>query len=90
MRLAFLVFAISAISVPLLMTRRLDAVTAIGASVAAVQLNPKAMMLWAALIAGFMALGIATLFVGLVIAFPLIGHATWHACRDLVRDRPAS
>ena len=88
--LAFLVFSISAISVPLLMTRRLDAVTAIGASVAAVKLNPKAMTLWAALIAGFMALGIATLFVGLVIAFPLIGHATWHACRDLVRDRPAS
>lgn len=88
--IAFLVFSISAISVPLLMTRRLDAVTAIGASVAAVKLNPKAMTLWAALIAGFMALGIATLFVGLVIAFPLIGHATWHACRDLVRDRPAS
>jgi uncharacterized membrane protein len=88
--LAFLVFAISAISVPLLMTRRLDAVTAIGASVAAVRLNPKAMMLWAALIAGFMALGIATLSVGLVIAFPLIGHATWHACRDLVRDRPGT
>jgi uncharacterized membrane protein len=43
------------------------------------------MALWAALIAGFMALGIATLFVGLVVAFPLIGHATWHAYRDLVR-----
>jgi uncharacterized membrane protein len=84
--LAFVVFSISAISVPLLMTRRLDAVTAINASVAAVRLNPKAMTLWAALIAGFMALGIATLFVGLVIAFPLIGHATWHARRDLVRD----
>lgn len=85
--IAFLVFSISAISVPLLMTRRLDAVSAIGASVAAVRLNPKAMTLWAALIAGFMVLGIATLFVGLVIAFPLVGHATWHACRDLVRDQ---
>lgn len=86
--LAFSVFAISAVSVPLLMTRRVDAVTAIAASLAAVISNPKPMALWAALIAGFMALGIATLFVGLLVAFPLIGHATWHAFRDLVRAQP--
>ncbi|HEU4378281.1 MAG TPA: DUF2189 domain-containing protein [Hyphomicrobiaceae bacterium] len=84
--LAFLVFAISAVSVPLLMTRPLDAVSAITVSLAAVIANPKPMALWAALIAGFMALGIVTLFVGLVVAFPLIGHATWHAFRDLVRE----
>jgi uncharacterized membrane protein len=84
--LAFLVFAISAISVPLLITRRMDAVTAIATSLAAVISNPKPMALWAALIAGFMVFGIATLFVGLVVAFPLIGHATWHAFRDLVRE----
>lgn len=87
--IAFVVFAISAISVPLLMTRRIDAVTAMAASVAAVRVNPKAMMLWAVLIAGFMAVGIATLFVGLVVVFPLIGHATWHGYRDLVKDRTA-
>jgi uncharacterized membrane protein len=83
--LAALVFAMSAISVPLLMTRRVDAVTAIVTSLKAVRLNPKPMALWAGLIAGFMALGLASLLVGLVIAFPLIGHATWHAYRDLVR-----
>jgi uncharacterized membrane protein len=86
--LAALVFAISAISVPLLMTRRVDAVTAIATSVRAVWLNPKPMALWAVLIAGFMALGLASLFVGLAIAFPLIGHATWHAFRDVVSDPP--
>lgn len=80
------VFMISAISVPLLMTRRLDAVTAIRASIEAVRLNPQPMALWAVLIAGFMACGIATLFVGLIFAFPLIGHATWYAFRDLVED----
>ena len=42
------------------------------------------MALWAALIAGAMLLGFVTLFFGLVIMFPLIGHATWHAFRDLV------
>jgi uncharacterized membrane protein len=88
--LAVLAFSISAISVPLLMTRRIDAVTAISNSLAAVMQNPKPMALWAALIAGFIAVGIATVFVGLIIAFPLIGHATWHAFRDVVRDGPDS
>ncbi len=83
--IAALVFAISAVSVPLLTVRRIDAVTAMQTSLAAVRLNPQPMALWAGLIAGFMALGLATVFVGLVIVFPLIGHATWHAFRDLVR-----
>lgn len=82
--LALIVFAISAISVPLMLTHRVDAVTAITVSLRAVAANPKPMGLWAALIAGFMALGIATMFVGLVVGFPLIGHATWHAYRSLV------
>ena len=50
----------------------------------AVARNPKPMALWAGLIAGFMALGIATVFVGLAFVFPLIGHATWHAYRSIV------
>jgi uncharacterized membrane protein len=88
--LAAIVFAISAISVPLLLTREVDAVTAMAASIEAVAKNPRPMALWAALIAGFIALGLATLFAGLVIAFPLIGHATWHAFRSLVvQDEPA-
>lgn len=82
--LATVVFSVSAISVPLLLTRRVDAVTAMAASIEAVVKNPVPMALWAALIAGFMALAIATLFAGLVVAFPLIGHATWHAFRSLV------
>ena len=84
--LAVTAFAISAISVPLLMARRIDVVSAMAASLMAVVLNPKPMLLWAGLIAGFMALGVATLFAGLVVIFPLIGHATWHAYRALVRD----
>jgi uncharacterized membrane protein len=82
--LATLIFSISAIAVPLLLTRRVDAVTAMAASIEAVVKNPIPMALWAALIAGFMALGTATLFAGLAVAFPLIGHATWHAFRSLV------
>lgn len=82
--LAALVFSISVVSVPLLLDRDVSAATAMATSVRAVTTNPKAMLLWAALIAGFMVLGLSTLFVGLVVAFPLLGYATWHAYRALV------
>ena len=81
--LAAVVFAMSAVAVPMLLVERVDAVTAIRASLAAVALNPKPMALWAALIAVMIAAGFATLLVGLVVAFPLIGHATWHAYRAI-------
>jgi uncharacterized membrane protein len=43
------------------------------------------MLIWAALITTFVVAGFLTLYVGLVVGFPVIGHATWHAYRDLVR-----
>ncbi|MGC2600152.1 MAG: hypothetical protein WA384_02225, partial [Rhodomicrobium sp.] len=81
--LAAITYAVSVISVPMILDRKIDAISAAAASVRAVRLNLPAMALWAALIAGLSALGLVTLFVGLAIAFPLIGHATWHAYRDL-------
>jgi uncharacterized membrane protein len=83
--IAFLVFATSALSVPMLMTRDMDAVTAALASVRAVRENIGPMVLWAWIIALVMAAGMATFFVGMIVAFPLIGHATWHAYRGTVR-----
>jgi len=89
--LAATVYAVSVVAVPLLLVHRIDAISAAAASVAAVRRNPKPMLLWAGLIGGFMALGCATLFLGLVLLFPLIGHATWHAFRAVVDvDGPAS
>lgn len=85
--LASIVFAISVVSVPILLTRHLDAVTAMSASVSAVVHNPGALALWAALIAGIIGLGIATCLIGLVVAFPLIAHASWHARKELIVDR---
>jgi uncharacterized membrane protein len=80
---AMTAFAISAISVPMLLDRDVDVVTAMRASVEAVRLNPPAMLLWAALIAGLTTAGLVTLFAGLAIVFPLCGYATWRAYRDL-------
>ncbi len=85
--LAALAFAIGAISIPMLHDRPVSMVAAVAVSFTAVQRNWKPMALWAALIAGFTAFGIATLFIGLAVTMPLIGHATWHAYRDLVADR---
>ena len=82
--LAFIVFAVSVISVPLLMEREMDFITAIVTSIRAVRRNPKPMLLWAWLVALLTACGLVTLFVGLIVTFPLVGHATWHAYRDTV------
>lgn len=81
--LAAFVFSISALAVPLLMVKQVDAVTAARASLAAVLVNPRPMALWAGLIVVMMGAGFATLLVGLVVAFPLIGHATWHAFQEI-------
>ena len=88
--LALLVFAISVVSVPLLMVQKVDAITAVATSLGAVRNNLKPMLLWAGLIAGFMSLGLASLFLGLVLIFPLLGYATWHAFRAVVRPVPTS
>lgn len=83
--LAVVVFAISAISIPMLLDRpEANVVTAMATSVQAVRLNYKAMAIWAALIVLFSAAGLVTLYIGLIVAMPLIGHATWYAYRDMV------
>jgi len=80
---ASVAFGISAIAVPMLLDRKVDVITAVTASVRAVNLNRPAMILWAVLIVGLIAMGFVALFAGLAIAFPLIGYATWHAYREL-------
>lgn len=81
---AGLVFCATVISVPMLMDRDTDMVTAMMTSLRAVSLNLRAMALWAALIVLLIGIGFATMMVGLVLLLPLLGHATWHAYRDLV------
>lgn len=86
--LAGLAYAISAISVPMLIDRKIDGFTAIRTSVKAVTSNLLPMSLWAAIIVMCVGLGFLTFYMGLIIAMPLLGHATWHAYRDLVPRMP--
>lgn len=81
---ALVAFSISAIALPMLLDREVDVFTAMITSVRTVQANPQAMALWAGLIVMLTAIGLVTFFVGLVVMFPLVAHATWHAYRELV------
>lgn len=82
--LAAVVFSLSAIAIPMIMDRETDTVTAAMTSLRAVGLNLGAMALWAAIIVGLVMVGFATMMIGMVILLPLLGHATWHAYREMV------
>jgi uncharacterized membrane protein len=82
--IAFVAYAISAIAVPLMTRRDVDVITAMATSIGAVARNPGAMLNWAWIIALATAFALATLFLGLIVIFPLLGCATYRACQDLV------
>lgn len=82
--IAFAVFSISVISFPMLYDREVDFVTAMTTSVKLVIANPQAMMAWCAFIGFCMLLSVATAFIGLLLAMPVIGHSTWHLYRHAV------
>ena len=82
--LAVLAFVLSAVAAPMLFERRVSTADAMFASVKVALANPAAMVVWALLIAALTALGFATMLLGLIVILPVLGHATWHAYRDLV------
>lgn len=84
--LAGVAFAIGAFSMPYLLDRRnANLFEAIATSVAAVQLNLRPMLLWAGLIVLLVVLAMIPGLLGLIVVLPVVGHATWHAYRDIVR-----
>lgn len=78
------IFASSVVAMPLLLDRRASLLQAVLTSCQTVVVNPLPMALWAALILGFTLLGLGSLLLGLVFVMPMLGHASWHAYRDLV------
>lgn len=83
--LAALVFVLSVVSVPMIIDRGATAGQAMGASIRAAFCNIPAMVVWSALILMLTVVGYLPLLFGLLIFGPLLGHATWHAYRDLIR-----
>jgi len=72
-------FAISVFSVPMLLDRRTDALTAMGESMATVWNNRPVMLCWGAIVVVLFGLSVVTGLLGLIVVFPVLGHATWHA-----------
>jgi uncharacterized membrane protein len=83
--LASVAFAVSAVSIPMLVDRDISAIEAVVISIRATLDNWRAMAFWAGLIVVFTAMALVPFFLGLALVLPLIGHATWHAYRDIVR-----
>jgi uncharacterized membrane protein len=78
------IFVVTAVSIPLIFDRPVDVVTAIGVSILAVRANYRVMFGWAAMIAVITVCGVASLFLGLAVAMPVLAYATWHCYRDVV------
>jgi uncharacterized membrane protein len=79
-------FAISVFSVPMLLDERVDALTAMGSSMALFWNNRPVMFTWGALVLALFLLSLATGLLGLIIIFPIVGHGTWHAYRAVSRE----
>lgn len=79
---AALVFALTVVSLPLMLDRRIPFDDSLRASISTVAENPVPMALWAVVIMVATGLSMATFMVGFVLSIPVIGHATWHAYRD--------
>jgi uncharacterized membrane protein len=84
---ASIVFAVSVVSIPLMLDRGQDAVTSMIASTYALIRNFPQVSLWAVIVVALTVVGFATFFFGLIVLTPILGHATWHAYRDLVEPQ---
>lgn len=81
---AAVVFCVGAFSIPMMMDRDVDAVTAVITSVCAVLRNKTTMLLWGLMVVAGILLGLLAGVIGLAITLPVIGHATWHAYREVI------
>ena len=82
--IAAVAFTLSVVSVPLIIDRHASALDAMWISVQTTFRNLPAMIVWSALIVALTAFGFATFLIGMIVVAPILGHATWHAYRDLI------
>lgn len=84
--LALVTFTLSVVTVQFISHREVGLMIAMTTSIRAVWRNPVVMMRWAAIIATMVILGMGAFFIGLAVTLPVIGHASWHAYRETVKD----
>jgi uncharacterized membrane protein len=79
-----IVLMLTVVSVPMMLDRNVSPIVAVRTSLRAVMLNPVPMALWGIIVGAALLAGSIPLFIGLAIAMPVLGHATWHLYRRLV------
>jgi len=79
--MALALFSITVISLPMLVDREVDFITAIIASLATIRSNRFVLLAWAIIVAVSLFAAIVPLFLGLLVVLPVLGHATWHLYR---------
>jgi uncharacterized membrane protein len=84
--LAAVVFTLSVVSVPLIVDRHASALDAMWISAKVTFWNLPAMLVWAAFIVGLTIIGFIPFLLGMIVVAPLLGHATWHAYRELIES----
>lgn len=82
--MALVFYALTVISLPMLVDRKVDFVTAMITSLKVVRANPAVMLAWAGLIAVALAAALVPLFLGLLVVLPVLAHATWHLYRRAI------
>ena len=82
---ALLVYSTAVVSIPMILDRDTDAISAALTSIRVMFANPVTMLWWGLLITLLIGIGLATWGLGLVVIGPLLGHASWHAYRGAVR-----
>ena len=83
---ASLIYAVSVVSIPMILHRRTDAITAGLTSMRLVLTQTGVMLAWALIITGLVVLALLPWFAGLLVVGPVLGHASWHAYRAAVAD----
>ena len=81
---AAITFSASAFSLPMIMHRDVDSITAIVTSVNAVLRNKRAMFVWLVIIVAGLLIGVVTAFIGLIVIIPVIGYAAWHGYLETI------
>jgi uncharacterized membrane protein len=77
-------YAVTVVSLPMLIDRDVDFMTAIITSLSCMRANSRMLLIWAVLIAIVLFMAMLPAFLGLLVALPVLGHATWHLYRRLV------
>lgn len=85
--LATILFSITVIAMPLLLDKNVDFVTAMITSVKSVLASPVVMLCWGAAVGALALLAIAPFFAGVIVVFPILGHASWHLYERLISEK---